>query len=135
MVYTKDNPTPEVLTQRRAAFATYMRGWRHAHTEEQRDFWSHYKRKEKYGLSRDDFAQLLAATDGHCPICHDAFDEPENGIHRGGPAARSLAVDHDHATGRVRGLLCNNCNKGIGIFRDDIDTLKAAIAYLEKVNG
>jgi hypothetical protein len=45
---------------------------------------------------------------------------------------KALGVDHDHITGKVRGLLCNDCNLGIGHFKDNIEKLKLAIKYLEE---
>lgn len=74
--------------------------------------------RRRYGLSMDEYNAILAAQDGLCAIC------------KGPPGARRLAVDHDHETGEVRGLLCPNCNRGIGNFRDDPSLLRAAIEYL-----
>jgi hypothetical protein len=75
----------------------------------------------KYGLTSEDFSAMLAAQGGGCAICGST----EN------PDAANLAVDHDHATGRVRGLLCGPCNKGIGLLRDDLNLLREAVRYLE----
>ena len=60
---------------------------------------------------------MIAAQGGVCAICQDA------------PAAH---VDHDHATGAVRGVLCFNCNGGLGQFRDRTDVMRKAIKYLEE---
>jgi hypothetical protein len=69
-------------------------------------------------LSEADFLDLLDEQMGKCAICGWAGNE-------------RLYVDHDHRTGRVRGLLCNRCNVGLGCFRDQIDDLSRAIIYLE----
>ncbi|UOF77962.1 recombination endonuclease viI [Caudoviricetes sp.] len=76
----------------------------------------------RYGLSVDDYNDMLMAQSGGCAIC-------------GGQniKGRRLAVDHDHATGKVRGLLCDKCNRGLGNFQDNIVYLKEAINYLENV--
>jgi hypothetical protein len=82
----------------------------------------------QYGLTPDDFAALLERQGGVCAICL----KPESWR---GPSGRravaSLAVDHDHHTGRVRGLLCRRCNQAIGGFGDDPDALRRASRYLE----
>lgn len=70
---------------------------------------------EKYGLSAEVY-QFLVSQDV-CPLCQKPVDR--------------WVIDHDHDTGQVRGALCANCNTGIGMFSDDIDTLNRAIAYLE----
>lgn len=74
----------------------------------------HYSRAQRYGLSIEDL-RLIDARES-CDIC---------------PAAPE-AVDHDHVTGDVRGVLCHNHNKALGLFQDDIPTLIAAILYLRR---
>lgn len=73
-----------------------------------------------YGMTLDDYLLLLDAQEGRCKICGEP---PLEG--------KVLSVDHDHETGKVRGLLCMRCNSGLGYLRDRVDLLKAAIAYLE----
>ena len=72
-----------------------------------------------YGLTAEAYDQLFAAQDGRCAICGDAERD-----------GWDLAVDHDHASGCVRGLLCRKCNVGIGLLRDDARVVSAAAAYL-----
>lgn len=74
---------------------------------------------KRYGLTLDQFADQLALQNNACEICRTS----EWG-------QRGPCVDHDHKTGIVRGLLCSRCNLALGHFRDDIDCLKRAIAYL-----
>jgi len=76
---------------------------------------SHLKRK--YGLTPEAFDEMLAMQGGGCAIC--GKPNPDN-------------VDHDHVTGRVRGILCWNCNVGVGQFEDDIERLITATAYLDR---
>lgn len=80
---------------------------------------------KKYGLTQDDYAALWHAQGGLCAICR----RPETAERQG--TRKMLAVDHDAATGRVRGLLCFSCNVGLGFFEDNRDVLRAAIAYLD----
>lgn len=85
-----------------------------------------YDLKRTFGLSRRDY-DALSEEQGHaCAICR----EPERVVIRG--RKTSLAVDHCHTTGAVRGLLCAKCNRGLGLFDDDMDRLKAAVGYLER---
>lgn len=80
-----------------------------------------------YGLQRAAYDALLRAQGGRCAVCRS--DEPGNGRN----TARAMwCVDHDHRTGKVRGLLCRGCNAGIGNLRDDPDILDAAAAYLRR---
>lgn len=82
--------------------------------------------ERKYGLARGQYQRLFESQGGVCAICRRAETFDRKGYRR----AR-LSVDHDHATGLVRGLLCMDCNRAIGLFRDDIDVLEGAIAYLQ----
>lgn len=78
--------------------------------------------KTKYGLSYDDFDRILRLQGGGCAIC--GREKPKGRGDR-------LYVDHCHATGIVRGLLCNCCNTSLGRFRDDPELLRKAALYLE----
>lgn len=73
-----------------------------------------------YGLSKEEYDALEAHAGNACEVC----GLPCN-------SGRQLAIDHDHATNRVRGLLCGNCNKGLGNFQDSPALLRKAIEYLE----
>lgn len=79
----------------------------------------------KFGLASGEYDALSDAQNHLCAICR----RPETARRK--HTTLSLAVDHDHATGRVRGLLCRNCNIGIGLFSDDPVKLRAAALYLE----
>ena len=73
---------------------------------------------------------MLADQDGTCAICNK-----KNKMKKSKKDAYQLSVDHNHDTGEIRGLLCMNCNFGIGNFKDSIEILKEAIKYLERPNG
>jgi endogenous inhibitor of DNA gyrase (YacG/DUF329 family) len=80
--------------------------------------------RRAYGISASDYDRMFAEQAGVCAICA----QPET-ARRHGRTAR-LAIDHCHASGEVRGLLCSACNIGLGKFRDDIARLRRAIEYL-----
>lgn len=73
-----------------------------------------------YGLTLSDIKQLYEQQEHRCAICRRAY------------VADSLVIDHDHETGAVRGLLCMNCNSGLGKLGDTTESLRRAIAYLER---
>ena len=74
--------------------------------------------RKTYAITLHEYHSRLGAQGHRCAICSTA------------PSGRNLDVDHDHATGAVRGLLCNNCNVGLGRFLDNPKLLRAALAYL-----
>lgn len=102
---------------------------RHANPELIRSKWraasKKYESKDRrrnktlrsYGLTETVYNAMLDDQGGRCLICNEKL---------------TLVVDHDHSTGRIRGLLCNMCNVGLGCFKDDVDKLTAAIVYLQQ---
>jgi hypothetical protein len=72
----------------------------------------------RYKITMDGYNALLQSQNGRCAICGDL------------PSVKGLVVDHDHITGRVRGLLCDPCNVGIGRLKDSAAIAEAAAAYL-----
>ena len=89
-----------------------------------------YSRQRKYGVSPEKYDKLFMQQSGVCAICHQP--EVTEGIRRGVTrVAKSMAVDHDHESGNVRGLLCRLCNTSLGGFRDNIGILESAIRYLQ----
>ena len=79
------------------------------------------KLRAAYGISYAEYTIMLEAQQGACAICGTTSTGKRKAFH----------VDHCHTTGKVRGLLCGNCNSGIGNLKDDVALLKRAIQYLE----
>ena len=102
------------------------------HRQTRRDYYNSPKIKEKYNLLRikrdfgmeaEDYLNLQAKQKGLCAIC----GEPETCSRQ-----KNLSLDHNHETGKVRELLCNSCNRGLGYFRDKHELLQKATNYLIK---
>lgn len=77
--------------------------------------------KRKYGISDGQYREMLSAQNGQCAICGTLDPKGRNG---------QFHIDHDHDTGKIRALLCNLCNHGLGAFRDKTELLSKAIDYL-----
>ena len=84
----------------------------------------HFKRN--FGISLDDYKNMLSCQDNKCVICL----KPETKVHKKTNKVINLAVDHCHKSGKIRGLLCWSCNTSIGKFNDDVEVLQRAINYL-----
>lgn len=97
---------------RREADRRYMESGKHASRQRE----NHYRRK--YGISVGDVDAMAREQKNKCLLCGR------------GPGKRALHLDHDHATGRIRGLLCYSCNRAIGHFRDDPDLMLRAALYV-----
>ena len=76
--------------------------------------------KINYGISLEEYKEIVNKLESKCQICGKVF--------------KKLVIDHDHMTNKIRGLLCNLCNVGLGAFKDTIESLKMAIKYLRKYN-
>ena len=76
-------------------------------------------KKSRYGISEQLYMGLMAIPS--CEICGVPF------IHN-----QEKCIDHDHKTERIRGILCNSCNKGLGFFKDDVELLEKAKKYIQR---
>lgn len=79
------------------------------------------RRLKKMGIAEAEYNSRFEQQGGLCLICHKSGEGRFN----------RLCADHDHRTGKFRGLICNQCNSGLGHFKDNPEFLRAAIAYLE----
>lgn len=90
------------------------------------DFHMQSSLKRNYGITIDDYKTMHDAQNGVCKICQ----QPEKSVDPKTNKIRRLAVDHCHASSKIRGLLCSHCNRGLGYFKDRTDILQTAINYL-----
>ena len=79
--------------------------------------------RKKYGMSTAEYQKIFNEQKGRCEICRCEVTAQRYGVFK---------VDHDHKTGKVRGLLCHHCNFGIGMFKDNPELCRSAIDYLVK---
>lgn len=111
--YNQDNT--EAIAERQLSYQRRLRGARPHPIRIPGVTRQRLRKLRKYGLTLGDFEWLLISQGSRCAICHQRCE---------------LCIDHDHATGEVRGLLCYQCNGGLGMFRDDPRRLASAIDYL-----
>ena len=105
----------------RAARAAYMREYRKRRPRNVRDTML----KRTYGITLAQWEGMYADQNGVCAICHTCEAEK---------SARyaNMCVDHCHDTGKVRGLLCNSCNRALGLMQDNIDSVARMVDYLRQ---
>jgi len=103
--------------------AKYSREWRKRNP----DLAKNSDLKRSYGITLAQYETMLATQGGKCAICKGSERTRDKD---GGP--RRMPVDHDHNTGKVRGLICTHCNRALGMFKDNVEILKAAISYVER---
>lgn len=134
--YQRRKPTPEELEKRRR-----QRRERYANDPEYREKARQQARERnrrnprgkkngrlrlEFGITLQQYEEMLERQGGGCAIC----GTKQTNVKEAGKAEHSMYVDHNHATGEVRGLLCSRCNFGIGQFRDDPELLLRAAEYL-----
>ena len=82
--------------------------------------------KKAYGITIDDYNRMFAKQNGCCAICKTHITQLNQ------PRKKYLCVDHDHHTGKIRGLLCDKCNRGIGLLQDNKEIVSNAYHYLNR---
>ena len=106
----------------KAAQAEYMRAYRrkkyHENPEPVREDNRRFRLKTRFGITIGEYEEILSGQKGVCGICYKP------------PGKRRLAIDHNHKTGEIRGLLCYNCNRGLGWFKGGPGQLDSAAKYL-----
>lgn len=116
--YNKSNPEKH---------KKYVYNWR----DKNPDKTQHMYIIKEYGISSDQYKELLTKQNNLCKICK----RPETTIDPRNKKLRRLCIDHDHKTGKVRGLLCQKCNSMLGFFDDNIQILENAISYLKEYDN
>jgi len=109
----------------RERMADLQRQRRESDPQKYKTYFRNHRLIKKYGITQADYERMLQEQGGVCGICGGQPDITRHGITR-------LAIDHDHATGKIRGLLCNNCNAGMGIIGDTVEHLERAAEYLKR---
>lgn len=82
-----------------------------------------YQLRDKYGITEEDYDKMFIEQNGKCAICETSDQTGK---------WQRFGVDHCHKTGKVRQLLCNECNRGIGLLKDNAELLRKAADYLDK---
>ena len=122
----------------RAANAEHVRDYgryrtrkrRAAMTAQQRDELDRTNRRRRaHGVTAEEFLKMVKNQDQKCLICETPMMLKASN-ERGDKRTFLACVDHDHSTGKIRGILCNRCNRAVGMFGDDVNLMKKAIKYL-----
>jgi len=95
-------------------FRSQVRTWRKNNPERTRS----HRLKYKYGITLTEYNSILEKQNGVCAICHKLN-------------YRNLSVDHNHITGKIRGLLCDACNVSLGLLGEDIGSIERILVYLK----
>jgi hypothetical protein len=100
----------------------YYKAKRRAHYIKNKDWFRKNHLKLKFGITLEDYNRLFDEQSGCCRIC---------GTHQS-QLKKTLSIDHCHKTGKIRALLCQKCNQGIGMFHEDLETMQSAIEYIKQ---
>lgn len=100
-------------------FRERNRAYRGSNLEKVRAYLKDKNLQRDHGITLADFQRILERQEGRCAICKCV------------PRGKNIHLDHDHLTGKIRGILCVRCNAGLGMFRDDPENMRRACEYLE----
>jgi hypothetical protein len=112
--------TKEYRTTHQGALVEQKRKWRSQNKDKVQKHTMKYNLKKLYGITPEQYTQLLLKQNGCCAICNKPSTDYKRRLH----------VDHDHTTKKIRGLLCVRCNYGIGYFNENTSLLDKAKEYL-----
>jgi len=112
--------------KRKAENPELVRAYQLSYREKNREILGDKERQRRFGITRQEYAEMFHRQNGVCAIC----SQPETATRLG--KVKALSVDHNHKTGSVRGLLCSDCNTGIGKLKEDRNIFLSAIQYLDE---
>lgn len=104
-----------------------IQNYREKNRDKDRRYSMNHRFRNKYKIEPEEYSRILEEQDHRCAIC--------NGFEKNickDKTPLPLAIDHNHKTGKVRGLLCSNCNRALGLLKEDPNLFRRAIEYLEK---
>ena len=104
----------------KTCFAAGTKTWESKNPDKRRAITRNYRRKKMFGIDSAEYLRMNERQNFACAICGSADGK------------RRLDIDHCHSSGRIRELLCTNCNNGLGRFQDSADLLRKAADYIEK---
>jgi len=122
-----DKRNKKYFKEHREEGLKYRKDYYRSHKKEAKDL----DLKKRFGISLDQYNKILESQNGVCAVCGNE----EIITYKNYNTGRSLAVDHNHETGKVRGLLCTGCNRGIGFFNNNPERLIKASNYLKNDLG
>lgn len=109
----------------------YQREWTAKKKLEDPLYFKGHQLKSSHGIGRKEYEEMLPNANSVCEICH----LPETKISNKTGKPTTLSVDHNHESGKIRGLLCHRCNLALGYLQEDIKVAKNLIDYVEKYGG
>lgn len=107
-------------------YRLYQKKWCKENPEKRKEYARKSSLKCHYGISIDEYNIMLKQQNNKCAIC-DSFVV-------GGGGGKNFYVDHNHITGKIRGLLCHKCNTSLGVFKDSMELLLKTVAYFKRFN-
>jgi sulfur transfer complex TusBCD TusB component (DsrH family) len=113
----------EYIEKNRKKINAYNRKTYNSLSEEEKTIRNRRQQVALYGLTLEQYDAMVIEQNGVCAICKQSETVS---------IKKNMCIDHDHKTGKVRQLLCDKCNRGIGYFNESIDALEQAVLYLKK---